>query len=453
MLTTKEIYDLLNTPLPTGFATAPVNKISTDSRDLEAGSVFIALTGDNFDGHAFIAKAFAAGAALVIAEHRPDNILPTQQLITVADSLRAYQDIAAHYRNKFDIPVIAITGSNGKTSTKDILAAALSASMPVLKNHANFNNDIGVPKTLLQLNTEHRAAIVEMGMRGPGQIARLTEIAKPQLAIITSITPTHIELLGSLENIAQAKAEIFKDFGPEDIVVLNCDNQFTRQMQPRCRCIYFGLDAAADIAAKDIAYHEEYTVFTCVDKLRKASYQVQIPLLGEHNITNTLAALAVSSIFKLDLEQTLAGLQTVQISRMRQSIEKYGEITVINDAYNASPVSMHMGLKTLQSVAHNRRSIAVLGDMLELGEFAQQLHTELAEHCQACQIDLTLTYGPLTCYTHEKLSALGLNSEHFTEKSALANYLQQIVQAGDVLLFKGSRGMKMEELIPMSFNS
>ena len=415
------------------------------------GSVFIALKGENFDGHAFINKALADGSVLVVAEYLPTDVAATAPVILVADTLRAYQDIATYYRDQFTIPVIAITGSNGKTSTKDILAAALGASMPVLKNYANFNNDIGVPKTLLQLNAEHRAAIVEMGMRGAGQIARLTEIAKPHIAIITSVTPTHIELLGSLENIALAKAEIFKDFGKNDVVILNYDNQYTRAMQPDCRCIYFGLDAAADVVAQDVEYHEDYTTFTCVDSLRQSSYQVQIPLLGEHNITNTLAALAVTALLQLDLHKTLDGLKGVQISQMRQSIEKYGNITVINDAYNASPVSMHMALKTLQAFAGERRSIAVLGDMLELGEFAQQMHSELAEHCQECSIALVVTYGPLTQHTHAKLIELGIPAQHFEDKTALTEYLKTQLQAADVLLFKGSRGMKMEELIPLIF--
>lgn len=452
MLKTKEIYNLFNKPLPTDFVDERISKISTDSRDLGNGSVFVALKGENFDGHAFIGKALTDGAALVVAEYLPTGLEANNKIIQVADSLRAYQDLAAYYRDKFDIPVIAITGSNGKTSTKDILAAALSASMPVLKNYANFNNDIGVPKTLLQLNAEHQAAIVEMGMRGAGQIARLTEIAKPHIAIITSITPTHIELLGSLENIALAKAEIFKDFTKDDIVILNYDNQFTRAMQPDCHCIYFGLNAAAELAAKDIEYHDDYTVFTCVDQVRKLEYQVRIPLLGEHNITNTLAALAVASVLDLDLAKTLDGLKTVQVSQMRQSIEKYGDITVINDAYNASPVSMHMGLKTLKALANKRRSIAVLGDMLELGEFAEQMHQELAAHCQECAIDMVVTYGPLTVYTHDKLLELGIASRHFADKQALADYLREQLQAHDVLLFKGSRGMKMEELIPLIFN-
>lgn len=451
MLTTREIYTLFSQVMPDNVADVEITKVSTDSRDLGAGSIFIALRGENFDGHGFIAKAFADGAILAVAEYVPEGLSADLPVIVVGDSLRAYQDIAAYYRDKFDIPVIGITGSNGKTSTKDIVAACIGASMPVLKNHANFNNDIGVPKTLLQLTPEHQAAIVEMGMRGLGQIARLTEIARPHIAVITSITPTHIELLGSLDNIALAKAEIFKDFAAQDVVILNYDNEYTRRMQPECRCIYFGLDAAADLVAKDIVYKEESTEFTCVDKVRNQIYQVKMPIIGEHNVSNALAALAVASVLGLDLANTLAGLSTVQISQMRQSIERYKGVTVINDAYNASPVSMHMALKTLSAVARDRRSIAVLGDMLELGEFSEQMHRELADYCQECTVDIVVSYGPMMRHMHEQLVKLGILSHHFVQKPELAEYLRAVVRPDDVLLFKGSRGMKMEELIPMIF--
>lgn len=453
MLTNKEIYTALGLDFPKEMAEETLETISTDSRNVMTGAAFIALKGENFDGHDFIRPALEKGAKLIIAE----NCLGVEKsdykkVILVQNSLTAYQRLAQYYRQKFSIPVVAITGSNGKTSTKDILACAMQNSWFVLKNEANFNNEIGVPKTIFEITSEHQVAIVEMGMRGLGQIEQLAEIAKPTVAIITTIAPTHIELLGSIENIAKAKAEVFKDFSENDLVILNYDNEYTRNMNPASPKIYFGMDSAADISAYNIIVDSRETKFICVDRIRGQEYTVRIPLLGRHNVLNTLAALAVASFFKLELSKVLTGLAECELSSMRQSIiKKDDNILVINDAYNASPVSMEMALETLQVLSKQGRSIAILGDMLELGEFSEELHKQVGEYCINNNIDLVYTYGKAAQEISRMLIAQGRASKHFFDKISLANEVKEILRKNDVLLFKGSRGMKMEELIEMIF--
>ena len=454
MLTNKEIYQALGAVIPRGLIESRPLKIVTDTREITVNSVFVALKGEKFDGQIFISQALELGAVLIIAENIPDNqLINANKIIVVENSLKAYQKLASIYRHKFSLPVIAVTGSNGKTSTKDILASALQESFCVLKNQANFNNEIGVPKTLLELKDIHQIAVVEMGMRGLGQIAELAAIAKPTIAIITTITPTHIELLGSLKNIAQAKAEVFKEFAASNLVVLNYDNIYTREMQPACQKIYFGFSEEADIAAIDIVADSKQTQFTCVDKVRNLDYQVRIPLLGRHNIAKTLAALAVASFLETDLTKVLLGLATCKLSSMRQSIEEYANnVLVINDAYNASPISMQMGLETLQSLSKQRRSIAVLGDMLELGTHAQTLHIQVGKYCLENKIDIVYTYGELAKLISDFLADKGIIVKHFLDKQLLAKDLKSCLQKDDVLLVKGSRGMKMEEIIEMIFD-
>lgn len=453
MLTNKEIYAALKQTLPSGIKESVALKIITDTCEIADACVFVALKGENFDGHDFIATAIKSGATYIIAEKLPKELLEFKdKFIIVNDCLLAYQALAAFYRLKFSLPLIAITGSNGKTSTKDILYSALSENYCVLKNRANFNNEIGVPKTLFDLNADHQVAIVEMGMRGLGQIAQLTEMARPKIAIITTIAPTHIELLGSLENIAKAKAEIFKDFGADNLVILNYDNSYTRSMKPNCKTVFFGLESAADLYATDIESNELQTKFICHDKLRNLDYKVIVPLIGRHNISNTLAALAVASYLNIDLEKVLVGLAKAELSSMRQSIEHYlDNIIVINDAYNASPVSMQMALESLATVGVGRRKIAVLGDMLELGEFAPALHAQVGEYCVINKIDIVYTYGDFANEINKVARDSGIIAEHFLDKNSLAVNLKKNLQADDVLLFKGSRGMKMEELIEMIF--
>lgn len=453
MLRLEEIYNLFQAELPAEFTDVFIEKISTDTRDLGTNSVFVALKGEKFDAHDFIASALENGAEVAIAQQIPQGV-PAAKILLVEDTLRAYQQIAAYHRSKFHIPVIGITGSNGKTSTKDLTAACLGASLKVLKNHANFNNEIGVPKTLLQLNEEHQAAIVEMGMRGLGQIALLTKIARPDIAVITTVNATHIELLGSVDNIARAKAEIFENFDGGHAVILNYDNPYTKNMQPPCPKIYFGLDERADISAKNIIYTADSTTFDCVDKLRQAEYSVRLNIVGEHNVSNALAALAVAAVMKIELSSVLQGLAAAQISDMRQSIEKYPKnITVINDAYNAGPVSMHMAIKSLRAIGKTARKIAVLGDMLELGSLAQLSHEDLAVFCAQEHIELLLLYGELTKFTYHKAQQLQIPVRHFDDQQALAEVLSKELQPGDVLLFKGSRGMKMENIINLVFKN
>lgn len=453
MLKIKELYSLFQTDMPTCFnGNENIACINTDTREVNAESVFVALKGERFDGHEFIPLAFQNGAMVVIAERLVPN-LDCEKVIIVEDTVSAYQKIATYYREKFSIPVVAVTGSNGKTSTKDMIYDCLQPCFNTLKNYANFNNEIGVPKTLLLLKPEHQVAVIEMGMRGLGQIEELTKIAKPSIAVITNVGLTHIELLGNIDNIASAKAEIFKYFKNDDIVVLNYDNEYTLNMRPSSRCVYFGMSELADIVATNISYGDLGTEFLCRDKIRNNQYLVHIPLVGEHNVYNALAALAVASLLETELEKTLLGLSKTKLSEMRQTTEIYKEnILVINDAYNAAPVSMKMSLNSLRDISKTRRSIAVLGDMLELGKISMESHKKLAKDCKTACVDIVLLYGQETKYTLEESVKIGVNAVHFENKKSLASYLKKIMKKHDIVLFKGSRGMGMEEIITEVFH-
>lgn len=443
MFQLSELYELFMERLPENFSDITISSISTDSRTAVAGTAFFALQGENFDGHDFAHIACDNGASVLILQHSIDKLPVDIPIIMVQDTLMAYQELALYHRQKFSIPVVAITGSNGKTSTKDLVAAALNNSHKVLKTFANYNNEIGVPKTLLELNKEHEVVIVEMGMRGLNQIDLLTKIARPNIAVVTTVNDTHIELLSTIENIASAKAELVNALAGNDYCVLNYDNEWTRKMarQTKAKVISYGLAKTADLSAEKIVIGENSTIFICNDQLRQAAYLVETNLIGEHNVYNTLAALAVASILETNLAATLSGLAHTEVSAMRQEISKYNDITVINDAYNASPASMSAALLMLKNYPGTRK-IAVLGDMLELGENSAQMHKEIGEYAEKLGIDLVVTYGDL---------AKNISDCWFPTHEAVAQYLKQNILSGDIILFKGSRGMQMEKIIPIIF--
>lgn len=443
MFQLSELYELLIERLPENFLDKVITNISTDSRTAVEGTAFFALKGEKFDGHDFARVACDNGASVLILQHPVEGLPADVPVIQVEDTLAAYQELALYHRRKFSIPVVAITGSNGKTSTKDLVASALKNSHKVLKTFANYNNEIGVPKTLLELKKEHEVLIVEMGMRGLRQIDLLTQIARPNIAVVTTVNDTHIELLETIENIATAKAELVNTLSANDYCVLNYDNEWTRKMamQTKARVVSYGLSKTSDLSAEKIVTGENSTIFVCNDNVRQVAYLVETNLIGEHNVYNTLAALAVASILETDLAATLSGLAHTEISAMRQEITKYNDVTVINDAYNASPASMSAALLMLKNYP-GKRKVAVLGDMLELGESSVQMHKEIGEYAKTIGIDLVITYGYL---------ARNISDCFFATHADVANYLQQNILAGDVILFKGSRGMQMEKIIPIIF--
>lgn len=422
--------------------------ICTDTRKVQPGDVFIALVGENFDGHEFITVAIECGAKGIIVS-RPLAVAPTGiTVITVANTLQALQGIACFHRKRFQIPIIAITGSNGKTTTKDMIAAVLSSKFNVLKTEANFNNEIGLPLTLLQLTKEHEVAVVEMGMRGRGQIAELAAIAVPTIGVITNVGETHIELLGSIENIAAAKAELLAFIPQSGLIILNGDDHYVREMakESQSRVTLFGL-AQGTLQAKNIRTDVQGMKFEC--HVNQNCFSVSIPTVGKHNVYNGLAAIAVALELNVTFPEICQGFYNFNPSPMRLHIETMGDYIVINDAYNASPMSMSAAIDTLVEVAPQRK-VAVLGDMLELGDVAVAAHQQIGEKLAKCQIDLVVTVGELASHIAKAASEAGIRvaipcSSH---EEAQVN-LTALLQAGDTILIKGSRGMKMENIINM----
>ena len=424
-------------------------QVSTDTRNLVPGALFIALIGEHFDGHNFVAEAVEKGAAGVVVSRPLGVNMPNIAVITVPDTRRALQDLALFYRQRFSIPIIAITGSNGKTTTKDMTAAVLGSRFPVLKTEANFNNEIGLPLTLLNLSSEHQAAVVELGMRGLGEIKELADIARPTIAVVTNVGETHIERLGSIDAIAQAKGELVEAIADTGIVVLNSDNPYVREMGSKtgARKVYYGLSEQADIRAERIINRDNGIEFVCV--AGKACFPVQLTSPGRHNVYNALAAIAVGLELGLTEEEIRSGLLKFTAGSMRLHIERRGDFTIINDAYNASPLSMAAAVDTLNDVAPGRK-IAVLGDMLELGDFAEKAHRQIGAKLAERNVDAVITVGALSQFTAQAAKAAGV--EHvasFTTHIEACNRLKEILKPGDTLLLKGSRGMKMEKIMEM----
>jgi UDP-N-acetylmuramoyl-tripeptide--D-alanyl-D-alanine ligase len=422
--------------------------VSTDTRRVKQGDLFIPLLGENFDGHDFIHQAIENGAAGIVFSH--ENLVVPGHItaIVVTDTLLALQDLARFHRQRFAIPVVAITGSNGKTTTKDMAAAVLSKQFHVLKTEANYNNEIGLPLTLLQLTHEHEVAVVEMGMRGKGQIRQLANIALPTIAIITNVGETHLELLGSIENIAAAKAELLEVIPEDGLVILNGDDVYVREMAKKIKSptLLFGLEQG-DIKAEDIHMNIHSVDFVCRSALN--TFSVEIPTTGKHNIYNALAAIAVGMELGMNVNCISSGLNDFNASPMRLHIEKISDYLVINDAYNASPMSMAAAIDTMVEVAVGRK-VAVLGDMLELGPIAVAAHEDMGEKLARCNIDIVITVGELAANIASRASACGI-----TQVVACSNHeqakaeLQKVLQSGDTILIKGSRGMKMETIINM----
>ncbi|MDF2569465.1 MAG: murF [Sporomusa sp.] len=423
--------------------------ISTDTRTVQPGNLFIALVGERFDGHEFVAQAVSKGAVGVIVS-RSVHVSEHAQVIEVKDTLKALQALARFHRKRYHIPVIGVTGSNGKTTTKDMLAAVLSSRFNVLKTEANFNNEIGLPLTLLKLESGHEVAVVEMGMRARGEIRELTEIAIPTVGVVTNVGETHMEILGSIENIADAKAELVEAIVQDDLVVLNADDPFVRAMQNKAkgRVILYGLNQGAFVRAENIATGgngELITTFDCCSP--RGTFPVVLHTVGTHNVYNALAAIAVGWELGLKPSEIKKGIASFVSGAMRLEIKKYGEYTVINDVYNASPLSMAAALNTLADIG-NGRKIAILGDMLELGDAAIDAHCRIGRQAAEQGVEVVLTVGELSKHIASAARECGVKvTQSFSRHKEAIEALRDLLKPGDYILLKGSRGMKMETML------
>ena len=424
--------------------------VTTDSRKITAGVLFVALKGERFNGEDFAADALKKGAAAVLVSKNfaqdVDGVV-----LKVDDTLTAYRQIAGSWRNRFDIPVVAVTGSNGKTTTKDLTAAVLTQLGHVLKTSANFNNEVGVPLTLLQLNANHKAAVVEIGMRGLGQIAELAIYVKPTIGIVTNVNETHIELLGSIENIARAKGELVNAIPAGGTVILNADDPHVAAMKNSVadgvKVITYGLESPADVTAKNFLIGSISTEFVLT--YAGTEYDFEIPMLGRHNVSNALAAVAAGLSLGLTIDEIQRGISTLTTTKMRFEVIRRDGLTIVNDAYNASPASMRVALRTTAEI-YDGRKIAVLGDMLELGDVSERLHREVGAELVKNNFDTLIALGELGKFIAEGARDAGLTNVYFVgSHEEAAQKILELVEHGDTILFKASHAMHMEKIIEL----
>jgi UDP-N-acetylmuramoyl-tripeptide--D-alanyl-D-alanine ligase len=452
--------------------------VSTDTRTLGPGMVFVALRGERYDAHDFLAEAFAKGAAAAIVEEawasdpaRPEpfgsgpapqalrsgqaesNAAESKALLAVADTLAALGALARHHRRRFRIPLVGVTGSNGKTTTREMIAAILSTRGDVLKTEGNLNNEVGVPLTLFGLDASHQAAVIEMGMNHPGEIARLAAVAQPQVGVVTLAAPAHLEGLGTVEAVADAKAELYQGLPEGGIAIANADDarMLKRAQASGRRMITFSATRGrrGDVIVLEI-------VSQGTDGLRfvlgigNREVAVHIPgLVGAHNAANAAAAAAAAIALGCTDREIARGLAAVRPVGRRLRLERLASgVQLVDDCYNANPASMSAALRTLADLARaGGRPVAVLGDMLELGAFEAEAHRAVGEEAARSGVAAYAAFGPRSRAAAEAARGAGLDAFHTEELEALVAWARATVRPGDVLLVKGSRGMKLERLV------
>jgi UDP-N-acetylmuramoyl-tripeptide--D-alanyl-D-alanine ligase len=410
--------------------------VQTDTRILKPNEVFVALRGEKFDGHKFVEQALALGAIAAIVDFEYEN--SQFPVLQVNNTLEAYQKIARWWRDRFDIPVIGVTGSVGKTTTKELISAVLGIKGRVHKTYANFNNEIGVPKTLLELGVDHDFAVIEMAMRGQGQIAELTEIVRPTIGVITNVGTAHIELLGTEEAIAEAKCELLAKMPADSVAILNHDNPLLLETAAKVwqgKVLTYGF-SGGDIQGK----------MTDNETLQVAGMQLPLPLPGRHNATNFMAALAVAQVLGIDWATLKSGVTIDMPSGRSQRFALPNDVLILDETYNAAPEAMVAALNLLADTPGKRR-IAVLGAMKELGERSHQLHQRIGETVRHLNLDALLVLVDGQDAETIAKSAEGIPYECFATHADLVKRLLTFVQAGDRILFKAAHSVGLERVV------
>ena len=428
---------------------AVITGVDTDSRDIHPGALFIPLVGERFDGHSFINAALEDGAVGCLTARERESYQPGKFYIKVEDTLRAFWDLARAYRQRFDIPVVAITGSVGKTTTKDIVAAVLGTRYRVLKTEGNFNNTVGLPLTVMRLSREDQVCVLEMGMSKKGEIDALASIAQPDIAVITNIGDAHIESLGSREGILAAKCEVLPHVRRPGLLVLNGDDPMLASLRETCDLpmVFCGQGEGLDYRASQIEGDGKCRL-RCMVHTPRMDAQVEIPALGGHMVYPVLTAMAVGERLGLTREELVQGILRFAPTKMRMNILERGHgVTILNDTYNANPQSMRAAIEVLASGSAPYK-IAVLGDMMELGAFSQALHESVGEYLGRSDVDCLVTVGEQAAYLCRAAEKAGVPlSYHCADKEEAKPVLKQVLQPGSTVLVKASRGMAMEELV------
>ena len=449
-LTLGEVLRAVNGTLLGGFTdeTAPVDGVSTDSRTVREGELFIPLTGERFDGHAYINMALENGAAGCFTARDRDSYLPGKFYIKVASPLRALRDLAAYYRTKFPIPLVGVTGSVGKTTTKEMVAAVLSTRYKVLKTEGNLNSREGMPLMLLRLDSSHEIAVIEMGMSQAGEIEYLSRAACPEVAIITNVGDAHIENLGSRENILKAKCEIFRHLKPNGLAILDGDDELLAGLSGTLpfETVYCGAGDNCTFRAENIRSGEGETL--CTACTPAGDMELSIPALGQHMIYPALFAAAVGSRFGLNREEIRRGVEQFRPTKMRMNVlHRGGNITILDDAYNANPQSMRAAIGVLAE-SRSVFKMAVLGDMFELGSLAPVLHAGVGEFVGRSGVDCLVAVGEMAAHIADAAEKAGVPAVfRCPDKSSAIPVLKEQLRPDSTVLVKASRGMAMEELV------
>lgn len=445
-LTLEEILKAVNGKILIQNNEGYFNKVSTDTRKIEKDNFFIALKGDNFNGNNYATLAIEKGASIVMVDEVNFNIEDLNNrgtIIKVKDTKVALGDLARFYRNKLGIKVVGITGSTGKTSTKDLVAAFLSGKYKVFKTKGNFNNEIGLPLMIFELNSEYDIAVLEMGTSNFGEINRLASIARPDIAAITNIGVAHIEYLKTRENILNEKISITDFFENKNSLIINCENDMLKTVM---ECEKFNLEKTGynkeyDIYGKNIVLTEETTSFEVMTK-EGESHKFTLNMIGEHNVLNALIGIQIAKDFGLTFDEMEKGLNNFEATSMRLEFIKKDDITIINDSYNANPDSMKAALNVLNNYP-GKRKIAILGTMGELGTYAKTAHKEVGEFAKD-KADILITTGE---FKDDYKSGFGQNTITFETKEELLNELRKMIKQEDTILIKASRSAKFEEII------
>ena len=443
-LNVKDILTATGGTLICGTEDFEISEIVTDSRKAGANMLFVPIVGDNNDGHDFIGSAFENGAHTVIT-HRDIPAHEGKNIIRVHDTRIAFGDIARYYKQKYHLPTVAITGSVGKTTTKDMVSAVLAMKYNTLKTQGNFNNDIGLPITIFRLEKKHQAAVLEIGMSHMGEIRYLASIARPDVAVITNIGMSHIENLGSQENIYYSKLQICDFMDKDKLLVVNGDDKFLCRHFDRCNVIRCGIENKdCDLVAENIKnLGAEGTKFTV--KIDGEKHEIYVKIPGVHNVYNALIAIAVGRHYNIPMQDIKDGIREFLLTSMRMEIKDFDGVTVINDCYNASPDSMRAALSVLRDMKAKRR-VAVLGDVFEMGSFAEKALYEVGLSIE--KMDMLITVGNNSRFIARGASFAGIKNTTSvkTNKDAI-DLLKEYLKPGDAVLIKASRGMHFEQIV------
>lgn len=423
-----------------------IKAVSTDTRKIEEGTMFIALKGENFNGNNYVLDAFNKGAKIAIVDEVKCDLNELKEdvaLIKVQNTGRALMDLAKFYREKLGLKVVGITGSAGKTSTKDLVAAVLSDKYKVFKTKGNFNNEIGLPLMILELDSTYDVAILEMGMRGLGQIKELAEIASPDLGIITNIGISHIEILKTRENILKAKMEIATFFDKNNTLVV-CGNDDFLGVLPEAeyKIVKTGVGENFKIGAKNIALEELSSKFTVYDGEKEEEEEFSLDMPGEHNISNLMLGIAIAKELGVSFEEMKRGLKNIEATSMRLELIKKDGFSILNDCYNSSPVAVKSAIDVMKNIEGKRR-IAVLGTMRELGHKSEEAHEEIGKYAKENGIEKVLCFGD---FSENIKEGYGEGCTVYENKEELIKDLLNIICDGDIILVKASRSLKFEEI-------